>query len=666
MIKIEAQKRVKKLKDQLREIDYAYYVLDKPVVTDAARDSLKDELEKIEQQFPELVTTDSPTQRIGGKALGKFAQHRHGIPKYSFDDLFSFEEVKEFDAKVKRFLGLPPDKDLEYICELKIDGLNMSFIYKQGILDKAVTRGDGLTGEVVTHTIKTIGSVPLRIIEAIDLEVGGEVYMPLKSFEKLNNQNQKKGERVFANPRNAAAGSVRQLDPQVATSRDLDTFMWTIYQPEKLGLRRHEEIMEKMKKLGFKVNTNWKKVKNISSTLDYFKYWQQERANLPYEIDGIVIKVNDLKWQEQLGRTAKHVRWAAAYKFPADQVTTVVEDIEVQVGRTGTLTPVAHLRPVGLAGSVVKRATLHNQDEIDRLDVRIGDTVVLQKAGDIIPDIVKVLPKMRGGQEKKFKMPKNCPICGSTVKKRAGEVAYYCSNKNCFAQQQERINHFVSKRSFDIDGLGPKILEQLTRAGLLKAASDLFLLKEEDLLPLERFAEKSAENLIKSIKASQKIELAKFIYALGIRQVGEETAIALARHFGSWEKINQADAADLEGVRDVGPKVAESIIDWLGNAKNKILVREIFKNGVRLVNPQKISTAKLAGKIFVLTGELANLTRDEAKEKIRNAGGEVSSSVSKKTDYVVLGENPGFKYGQAKKLGVKIIGEAGLLKLLRS
>lgn len=663
MNKEEARKRIIQLKKQLKEIDYAYYVWDKPLVTDAVRDSLKDELEKLENKFPELITIDSPTQRIGGKALGKFEKHKHKIQKWSFDDLFSFEEVIEFDAKIKRFLDLPKNKSIEYLCELKIDGLNMSFIYEAGLLLKAVTRGDGLVGEVVTHNARTIYSVPLKLNKLIDIEIGGEVYMPKKSLEKLNNEQQKKQEALFANPRNAAAGTMRQLDPRVASARDLDVFMWSIYEPLKYGLKTQWEIIKKMEELGLKVNTHYKKIINIEEVLKYFEYWQKNRNKLPYEIDGIVIKVNDLKLQEKLSRTAKHVRWAAAYKFLAEQVTTIVENIEVQIGRTGVLTPVAHLRPASLAGSIVKRATLHNQDEINRLDVRIGDTVILQKAGDIIPDIVQVLPKLRTGREKKFHMPRECPVCGSIIKQKIGEVAYYCDNKNCYAQQLERLNHFVSKIAFNIDGLGPKIIEQLQRADLIKTPADLFLLTKNDLRLLERFADKSAQNLIKAIEEKKKITLAKFIYALGIRHVGEGAAIALAKNFGSIKKIQKANLMELQQVEGVGFKIAESIKSWFDEKNNQKLLDDLLINGVKIINFEKTNTDKFHDLNFVLTGELKSLSRDEAKNKIRQLGGKVSSSVSKKTDYVIVGYSPGLKYDKAKNLGIKIINEKEFLDL---
>jgi len=662
MDKTEAKNRIGAIKKQMQEIDYAYYVLDKPIVSDAARDSLKDELETLEKSYPELITQDSPTQRIGGKALGKFQKHRHKIPKWSIDDVFSFAEVKEFDARVKRFLDLPEDADLEYVCELKIDGLNMSYIYKSGILDKAVTRGDGEIGEVVTHTVRTIGSVPLKIADSIDCETSGEVYMPKASFARLNREQKKQGGQIFANPRNAAAGTIRQLDPQVAASRDLAAFMYGYDGPKKF--RTHEEILHELARLGFRVCDKWQKIKNIGEAKKVFAYWLKHRDELPYEIDGIVIKINDIGYQQRLGRTAKLIRWAAAYKFPAEQVTTVVENIEVQVGRTGVLTPVAHLRPVALAGSIVKRATLHNLDEVKRLGVRIGDTVILQKAGDIIPDIVQVLAKMRTGKEKPFKMPTHCPICDSAVIQKPGEVAYYCVNKKCYAQQLENLAHFVSKPAFNIDGLGSKILEQLQQADLVKTPADLFKLKEDDLAPLERFAEKSAQNLIASIESAKKVPLAKFIYALGIRHVGEETALALADNFGNLKNISQATLDELQQTSDIGPKVAESLAEWFKDKHNQKLIDELLSSGVKIINREKKSAGKLSGLAFVLTGEMESFSRDEAKERIRNLGGSVSSSVSSKTDFVVAGKNPGSKYGKAESLGVKIIDEAEFKKML--
>ncbi|MBP6943179.1 MAG: NAD-dependent DNA ligase LigA [Candidatus Buchananbacteria bacterium] len=665
MTRDAALKRITKLKAQLTDSDYAYYVLDAPSLSDAAYDSLKDELEALEKEFPEFITPDSPTQRVGGKASGRFQKFRHPIPKHSFDDAFSFEEVLEFDARIKRFLNLPLETDIEYVCELKIDGLNMSFHYENGSLVRGVTRGDGITGEVVTHNIRTIASIPLKIKQPLNIEIGGEVYMPTTSFEQMNADQVSAGQAEFANPRNAAAGTIRQLDPAVAARRDLDSFMWTIYGYENFGLETQEQILLKLKELGFRTNSHWQKLPNIAAAKAYFDHWHTHRSKLPYQIDGVVIKVNNLEYQKQLGRTAKHVRWASAYKFAAEQATTVVENITVQIGRTGALTPVAHLRPVQLAGTTVKRATLHNEDEICRLDVRIGDTVIIQKAGDIIPDIIEVLPKLRTGKEKKFTMPKKCPMCGSPVVQHEGEVAHYCSNPQCFAIRHEQMRHFVSKRAFDIAGLGPKILEQFTNVGLVKSPADIFTLTQTDIELLERFAEKSAENLISAIEKSKKISLARFLYALGIRHVGEETARLIADEFGTLSKLQKVKLESMETIEGVGPVVAQSVFDWFKVLENQQLVENLLTNGVKIEKPTPRAASNiLTGKTFVLTGEMESLTRDEAKDKIISLGGKVSSSVSVKTNYVVAGENPGSKYDKAEQLGVTILDEGEFLKII--
>ncbi len=663
MDKSAIKKRIQKLKEQLWETDYAYYVLDKPIMSDAARDSLKDELEKLEKQYPEFITPDSPTQRIEGKALGKFPKHKHKIPKYSFDDVFSFEEVEEFDKRTKKFLHYPKDKNLEYTCEFKIDGLNISLIYKKGILDKAVTRGDGFVGEVVTHTVKTIKSVPLKIKEAIDIEVGGEVYMPIKSFKALNKRQKKKGGELFANPRNAAAGSIRQLDPKVAANRDLDVFIYTIY--DNFGTAKTQfEVLERLKRIGFRVNPDFKLCKDLDCIKKFYHQAEKKHGKFPYDFDGIVLKVNFLDQQRRLGRTAKYVRWACAYKFPAEQATTEIEDIKIQVGRTGALTPVAHFKPVQLAGSTVQRATLHNMDEIKRLGVKIGDTVILQKAGDVIPDIVKVLPKMRTGREKTFEMPKTCPICGSKIIKKPGEVAYYCSNKKCFAQNMRNLYHFVSRKAFDIEGLGPKILLQLVNKNLIKDPVDIFTLRKEELQPLERFAEKSAQNLIEAIKNSKKITLGRFIYALGIRHVGEEIAQILAYSFGDLTKLQNANFDKLYSIEGIDKVIAKSLIDYFQNESHKKYIRRLLNAGIKIQNPPKRKNT-LGGKSFVLTGSLEKYSRDEVKNVIRQYSGDISSSVSKNTDYVIVGKNPGSKYDKAKKLGIKIINEKQFLKMLK-
>lgn len=661
--KNEAKIRLEKLKEQMREIDYAYHVLDRPIVSDAVRDSLKKEISDIEKQFSDLITPDSPTQRIGGKALGKFEKYRHRMPKYSFDDVFNFEEIEEFDKRIKRFLGLSLEKDLEYTCELKIDGLNMSFIYKNGFFEKAVTRGDGFVGEVVTHTVKTIAGVPLRIKENIDIEVGGEVYMPKRSFERFNEEQKKSGGQIFANPRNAAAGSIRQMDPKIAAQRDLDVFFYSIY--EGAEPKSQLETLEILKSLGFRVNPYHQKCCGIQEIEKHYESWQTKRQELPYEIDGIVIKVNSIDYQKRLGRTAKTVRWAVAYKFPAEQSTTIVEDIDVQVGRTGVLTPVAHLRPVRVGGSIVSRATLHNQDEVDRLDVRIGDTVIIQRAGDVIPDIVQILPKLRTGKERKYHIPKYCPICRFPVVRREGEAAHYCTNPNCFAQHKEMLNHFVGKTGFDIVGLGPKIVERLINNKLIEEPSDIFRLTRGDLKALEHFAEKASDNLINAIEKSKKITLAKFIYALGIRHIGEETAVKLVAFFRSLEKIMAAELEEINEVEDIGDVVAESVYKFFREKQNTEIIFKLLKSGVEIINPEiKEAAGKLAGKKIVVTGSLKTMSRDEAKSRIREEGGHWVSSVSKNTDYVVVGDEHGSKYEQAKELGVKIIDEKGLLKLL--
>jgi len=680
MNKNEAKNRINKLKNSLRETDYAYYVLDKPIMGDAARDSLKDELEKLEKKFPEFITSDSPTQRVGGKALGKFKKVKHGVKKYSLDDVFSWSEVIEFDARVKRFLKLPETENIKYTCELKIDGLNITLHYNQGILDKAVTRGDGVVGEDVTHTVRTIKSVPLKLKKEANIEVGGEVYMPIASFEKLNKkQLTTNNSQKFANPRNAAAGTVRQLDPSVAAERDLRAFFYNLDSRDRSRpVRTQFELLEYLSELGLPVEEHYKKINKIEEAKGFFDSIEKLRKRLGFGIDGIVIKVNDMNWQERLGRTAKHVRWACAYKFAAEQATTKVLDISVQVGRTGKLTPVAILEPVVVAGSTVSRATLHNEDEIKRLGLKIGDTVIVQKAGDVIPDIVEVLTKLRTGHEKSFKMPDKCPICNSSVRRQAGEADHYCTNKKCFSVQKRGLYHFVSRHAFDIDGMGPKIIDSLLDAGLIKDAADIFTLKVGDLEPLERFAKKSAGNLVVAIDERREIELARLIYALGIRNVGEQTSILLAQNVRNkkLEIRNKEDfievfksltVEELSKVNDIGRVVAQSIVDWFKDERNIDFVKRLFNNGVFIKTQDTINNkqGKLSKKIFVLTGGLDSMSRDEAKDKVRKLGGSVTSSVSKNVDYVVAGNDPGSKYKKAQELGVKILNEEEFLRMLK-
>ncbi|KKQ79008.1 MAG: ligase protein [Parcubacteria group bacterium GW2011_GWC2_38_7] len=668
MNKSDAQKRYQKLIKQLQEVDHAYYVLDKPFISDAARDSLKDEIEAIEKQFPALIATDSPTQRIGGKALSKFSKIKHHIPKYSLDDVFGFEEIKEFDARVKRFLDLPPNEVIEYTCELKIDGLNMSFHYEKGLFKKAVTRGDGVFGEDVTHTVRTIKSLPLRLTEGIDVELGGEVFMPKKSLEKINKNFIAEGKAPFANTRNAAAGSVRQLDPAIASERELDIFCWSIYGGKEL--KTQIEMLEKMKKLGFKVNDHYKLAKGIDEAIKFCVSWIGKRDKLPYDIDGVAIKVNNLQWQERLGRAAKYVRWACAYKFPAEQATTIVEDIVWQVGRTGALTPVAHLRPVLVAGSTVSRATLHNYEELTRKGVRIGDTVILQKAGDIIPEIVEVLVKLRSGKEKKVACPVNCPICGSKVSQKNGEVAIKCTNKSCYAQEMEQLIHFASKKGFNMEGMGDRNIELLMNEGLIKDFTDIFELKVGDLSTLDRFAKRSSEKLIESIAKSKQVLVSKFIYALGIRYVGEENATLLAQELNVKSikelliKISALSVADLNEVEGIGEKVATSIFEYFSNKNNQKKIEKLSALGVTLLAVEsKKSKDGITGKTFVLTGTLETMSRDDAREIIKKFAGKVAGTVSRKTDFVVVGDSPGSKKAEAEKLGIKVLSESEFKKL---
>lgn len=666
--KSQTEKRILALKNQLKDVDYAYYVLDRPVISDAARDSLKDELEELEKQYPEFITPDSPTQRIGGKALGKFEKVKHKFPKYSFDDVFSFEEVLEFDKRVKKFLGLPLELDLDYNAELKIDGLNMSILYRGGVFDKAVTRGDGFVGENVTHTVRTIGSIPLSLRKNIDVEVGGEVYMPTKSFKKLNERQKEQGEPLFANPRNAAAGTIRQLDPKIAAERDLEFFLYSI--SDGLNIKTQFEVLQMGKELGFRVNPKFKLCKNIYEAKDFFEEIAKERSELPFEIDGIVIKVNLIEYQTRLGRTAKAARWACAYKFEAEQAATIVEDIQIQVGRTGALTPVAHLRPVKVAGSTVSRATLHNEDEVLRKDIRIGDTVIIQKAGDVIPEVIEVLKKLRIGGTQPFKMPDKCPICGSKTERKAGEAAHYCTNPNCFAQEEERIIHFVSKKGMDISGMGEKIVERLIDEGLIEDAADIYNLREGDFEPLERFADKSIKNLLNSIEKSKRVELRKFLFALGIRHVGEEIANLISKFLSENIKSKEISAdifereilkiskENLENIEGVGKKIGDSVYEWFRSEKSRKFLKKLdFANLVLSLPDISGKIKKLEGKVFVLTGVLLNYSREEASAKIIELGGKVSNSVSKNTNYVVAGENPGSKIEKAREMGVRVVNE---------
>lgn len=675
MTKSEAKKRIERLRKLISHHRYLYHVLDRQEISDEAHDSLKHELSELEKQFPEFVTPDSPTQRVGGEALEKFEKAEHRVPMLSIDDVFSEAEITDWEAYLTR---LTPNEKLMYFCELKIDGFAISLIYKDGVLARAATRGNGTVGEDVTGNIKTVESIPLRleihgsartsrigkrlesVIHTGEVEVRGEVFMDKKTFEKLNRKQRKKGEKEYANPRNLAAGSVRQLDPKLTASRNLRFFAYDVI--GDLGQTKHSEEHEIARLLGFRTVPYEKICVNTKEILGFWEKVSKEREKLPYNIDGVVISIDGNELFDKLGVAGKSPRGIRAFKFSPRQAATIVLDIKVHVGRTGALTPIAHLKPVEIGGVTISRATLHNQDEIDRLDVRVGDTVIVGRAGDVIPDVIAVVKDLRQGMEKKFKMPAKCPVCGKKLTKTE-EVILRCVNKKCPARSREYLYFFVSKRAFDIEGLGPKIIDQLVLAGLVSTPADLFDLREGDLIPLERFQEKSACNIINAVEISKNIPLARFIHALGIRHVGEETASDLAQYFGSIEKIEMADVDDIKNIPDIGEVVAKEIAHWFKNQRNRDFIRALQEKGVRIKKAEQAGT-KLKGKTFVFTGTFEKLTRKEAERKVRMLGGDPSGSVSSQTDYVVVGENPGSKYDKARELGVKIVYEAEFLKML--
>jgi DNA ligase (NAD+) len=705
MDKQQIKERIEALKKEINRHRYLYAVLDRSEISDAALDSLKHELTKLEEQFPEFLTPDSPSMRIAGKPLEKFTKVKHEARMTSLNDVFSEEELRAWEARILKLTtnNQQPTTPPEYFAEAKGDGFAISLIYENGVLKTAATRGDGFVGEDVTENIKTIDAVPLRLEKNIvavaekyqemrdifaayprvkqavmalpkRLEVRGEVYMSKKAFAEVNREQKKQGEQEFANPRNVAAGSVRQLDSKITASRKLDFFAWDLI--TDLGQKTHNEEHLIMKLLGFPVVPLARRCESLEAVVKFWNEIGRVRESLPFLIDGVVVQVNDGGIFEKLGVVGKAPRGAIAFKFPAEEATSVVEDISVQVGRTGVLTPVATLKPVHIGGVTVTHATLHNMDEIRRLDVRIGDTVIVERAGDVIPAITGVLKRLRPKNAKEFQMPRHCPICGSSVRRQPTthnlqpttsklSVAYYCSNKNCGAVLREKLYHFVSKKAFDISGLGPKIIDALLDNGLIRDAADLFILKQEDVEQIERFAEKSASNLIVAICEKKEIDLSRFIFALGIHHVGEETAIDLAQYFGSLEKLEKAPLENLEKIRDIGGVVAESIYRWFRDKKNRELLKKLQRVGVKPQNYKlQITNYKLQGLAFVLTGELSSMSRDEAKAKIRELGGNASESVSKKTDYVVVGATPGSKFQKAKELGVKIADEKEFLKLI--
>jgi len=665
MDKEQAKKRIEVLRKEIDENRYLYHVLDKPRVSDAVDDSLKRELAKLEEQFPDLVTPDSPTQRIGGEPLDKFKKVRHRIPMLSLNDAFSEEDLRAWEGRLIKLVGEKRVKDSGYYCELKMDGLAVSLQYQKGILAVGTTRGDGVIGEDVTNNLKTVESIPLKLRgeSPEEIEVRGEVYLPKKDFEKLNEEQAKRRLPEFANPRNISAGSIRQLDPKIAASRNLQFMMYSI--PTKIELKYHHEEHELAKKLGFKTSDKNKICKNIDEVLAYLKHWETARQNLPFQTDGIVVGIDDKNVFDRLGVVGKAPRGQIAYKFAAEEATSVVKDIIVQVGRTGKLTPVAVLEPTPVAGSTISRATLHNADEIKRKDVKIGDTVVIHKAGDVIPEVKEVIKRMRTGREKEFHLPKTCPICGGKVVHREGEVDWFCADKNCSVRVMRSINHLVSKGAFEIDGLGPKILEKLIEEGLVKDASDIFDLKQNDIEPLERFAEKSAQNLIESIEQSKEITLDRFIYSLGIKHVGGVMAQDISKQFGTLERFLKARHEDFDRMYGIGGKVADSIIEYLADGKNLRLIERMQKLGVKVKSFESaVKADKLKGQSFVVTGSLETMTREEAHKKIIQYGGEVHTSVSAQTNYLIVGEEPGSKLDKAKKLGTKQISEKEFLGMI--
>ncbi len=657
--------RVDNLKKAIEKYRYEYHVLNKTNISPEALDSLKQELVELEAKYPSLITPDSPTQRVAGAPLPQFEKITHTVTQWSFNDAFSEEDILDFDGRVMRLLSKNDIKPkYTYVCELKIDGLKIVLEYRKGVLFTAATRGDGKVGEDVTLNVRTIDSIPLKLLEPVDIIVEGEVFISKSQFDVINKNQKKIGSEQYANPRNLAAGTLRQLDPRIVAERKLDSFIYDIASYNG-NIKSQEDELGLLTKLGFKVNQHYSVCKNINEVIAFWKKWQKQFKKQDYLIDGVVVKVNETDIQKVLGYTGKAPRFGIAFKFPAEQVTTVVEDIVLQIGRTGVLTPVAHLKPVSIAGSVVSRATLHNQDEIERLDVRIGDTVILQKAGDVIPDIVSVILEMRTGKEKKYVWPKKFDECGGNgeIERVNGQVAWRCKNKNSYIQKRRRLHYFVGKHGFDIDGLGPKVVDLLIAHELVSYYEDFFTLKKGDILNIPRFAEKSVNNLLSSIDKSRNVKLSNLLVALSIDQVGEETANLLEDRFGNLDSVLSSKLEDFEKIDGIGPVVAKSIFDWFNNEENRKHLNLLLKEISIVKTDNKKINEKIKDKTFVITGTLDSMSRDDAKDRIRNAGGNVSSSVSKSTDFLVAGDNPGSKYEKAEEFGVKILSENEFLSL---
>ncbi len=676
--KLEVRARIGKLRAEIARLRREYHEKNAPAVTDAVYDSLTRELKHLLAEHPEFQDPNAPENRVAGKPLDKFVKVRHRRPMLSLNDAFSEEELQDWETRVKKLLGGKAAK-LGYFCEVKFDGLAVSLVYENGKFVRGATRGDGLVGEDITQNLKTIHSIPLVLtpppakgevgrgsVIPKHLEVRGEAVMSKKTLEKLNRANAKAGKVLFANTRNAAAGSLRQLDPKLAAARGLDFFAYDIAEVSgEQNLITHSDKHKYLTELGFPIDSHDAVCENLEEVLDFVKKFEKARADFPYGTDGVVVSVDDLEQEATLGVIGKAPRYMVAFKYPAERATTIIKDVKINVGRTGALTPLAIFKPTLVAGSTVSKATLHNMDQIERLDLRIGDTVVIEKAGDVIPKVVEVLPKLRTGKEKKVKMPAKCPVCGAPVEKKE-LVAYYCTNKKCPAKNERYLEHFVSV--FEIYELGPKILRRFKDEGLITDAADIFTLKKEDIAMLERFGEKSADNIINEINNKKKIPLARFLWALGILHVGQETARDLAEHFGTLEKLISSARgvlAEIDDIENIGPAVSASVMDFFKDKNNLNFIKKLEKNGVVVEKAEHRKKGKFSGLQFVLTGTLSQMSREIAKEKILKAGGKVAGSVSKNTDYVVAGEEAGSKLKSAEKLGVKILNEQEFLKLLQ-
>ena len=645
------EKRIQELTEIINKANHDYYTLDNPTITDQEYDRYMEELQRLEREYPQYRKADSPTQRVGSEVISEFKKVTHEIPMLSLGDIFNEDEIIEFDEKVKKVVPNP-----KYVAELKIDGLSVSLLYRNGELVRAATRGDGVVGEDITHNAKTIKDIPLKIKQPIDIEVRGEIYMSKASFKKLNENGAN-----FANPRNAAAGSVRQLDSKVAASRNLSNFIYHLPDPEDYNIHTHYDALNFMKELGFTVSPNNRKVNNIDELMDYINYWTKERPNLPYEIDGIVIKVNDLDDQKKLGYTARCPKWAIAYKFPAEEVLTKVRDIIFTVGRTGQVTPSAILEPVRVMGSLISKATLHNEDYVVSKDIRVGDTVSIKKAGDVIPEVVRSLPERRVGTEKKFEMIKNCPMCGSSLIRKEDESAYYCMNEHCPARWQEKLIHYTSRHALNIEGFGDRIIEDFYNLGFIKTYEDFYTLDnhKEDLMELEGYGSKKVNNLLTEIENSKNLSLERLLFGLSIRHVGQKTADILARNFKNIDNLMNASVEDIAAIKDIGMTIAKSVAKFFSEERNKELISHLKEFGVNMYYLKETSDQEtlFTDKTFVLTGSLERFTRDEAKERIEALGGTVSSSVSRKTDVVVAGSEAGSKLTKAEELGITIWNE---------